>query len=185
MYTYPFRRYDVVMAAESIEMEVEGNENNTNDIDAKYEEEAEDLSYPSNRFELELEFVQALASPAYIHFLATYRDDDDVDARTGRSSDTRPILMRPDFMAYLKYLLTTWSQPEYSRFLSYPHALYFLQLLVERPESALAKEWSLPAFRNFCHQQQFLAWQHRHSTLYGQGSNPTIVASPPDGPQQE
>jgi mediator of RNA polymerase II transcription subunit 31 len=113
---------------------------------------------PENRFELELEFVQALASPAYLHFISTYRDGDG------------PVLLQdPQFLAYLKYLKDTWTRPEYSRFLSYPHALYFLELLCLDQSERISKEWTIPAFRNFCHQQQFLAWQYRHETLYGVG----------------
>jgi mediator of RNA polymerase II transcription subunit 31 len=116
---------------------------------------------PSNRFELELEFVQALASPAYLHFLATYRDADGVI-----------LLQDRQFLEFLQYLHKTWTQPAYARFLSYPHALFFLKLLCDGPNVAtLAREWSLPAFRDFCHQQQFLAWQHRHESLYGRGTN--------------
>jgi mediator of RNA polymerase II transcription subunit 31 len=116
----------------------------------------EDL--PANRFELELEFVQALASPAYLHFLATSRSED----------GTLSLLQDPNLTAFFIYLRDTWSRPEYSRFIQYPHALYFLDLLIEKP--TVLKEWTLPAFRNFCHQQQFLAWQHRHSVCYGVGS---------------
>ena len=112
---------------------------------------------PDNRFELELEFVQALASPAYLHFLATQR-----------SEDTHgPLLQDPALQEFFRYLRATWSQPEYVRFLQYPHCLYFLDLLIEKP--AVAKEWTQTAFRNFCHQQQFLAWQHRHAICYGVG----------------
>mmetsp|Transcript_29459 Transcript_29459/g.33896 ORF Transcript_29459/g.33896 Transcript_29459/m.33896 type:complete len:97 (+) Transcript_29459:49-339(+) len=53
---------------------------------------------PPNRFELELEFLQCLASPAYLHHLAT----------TGVLSDPKFI----DFLNYLKY----WKSPEYVKF---------------------------------------------------------------------
>jgi SOH1 len=159
------------------------------------------------RFEWELEFVQCLASPAYLHFLATYRDDDDFDddlddndndvdedenvtmmedatnaasgskknstkKKTKKKSSTTTtgtvLLQDPHFQAYLRYLRDTWSQPEYAVYLMYPHCLYFLNLLVDHP-AVLAREWAQPAYRNFCHHQQFLAWQHRHATLYGRG----------------
>jgi mediator of RNA polymerase II transcription subunit 31 len=120
---------------------------------------------PEKRFELELEFVQALASPAYLHFLATSRVDD---------SSGGLLLQDPAFQSYLKYLFQTWTNPDYSRYLSYPHCLYFLQLLIDKP--AVLKEWTLPAFRNFCHQQQFMSWQHRHEVLYGKGSSDEITA---------
>lgn len=119
-----------------------------------------ELELPANRFELELEFVQSLASPAYLHFLAT--------SRTESGDGSVVLLQDPAFINFLIYLRETWTRPEYSRFLSYPHALYFLDLLIEKP--AVLKEWTLPAYRNFCHQQQFLAWQHRHAKCYGKGT---------------
>ena len=113
---------------------------------------------------------------------------------------------------FLHYLFNTYSQPEYARFLRYPHALYFLESLLvydddnhENRKSNLTEdsatnvttaestssntdssgssntgststgtnklwvEWTVPSYRNFCHQQQFLAWQYRHSTCYGVG----------------
>ena len=123
---------------------------------------------PANRFEQELEFGQALASPAYLHFLATYREGNG------------PILLQdPQFIEYLKYLRKTWTRPEYVRFLVYPHALFFLELLCGQGSGnadpvTVAREWSQPGFRDFCHQQQFLAWQHRHSTLYGRGNEAVL-----------
>lgn len=144
---------------------------------------------PDNRFALELEFLQALASPAYLHFLATTRcsneeDEDELDVDTAGSAaaaaavatsssstaTTTTYLQDPNFHAFLKYLRDTYSQPDYIRFVQYPHALFFLQVLIEQQPSVL-KEWTLPEFRNFCHQQQFLAWQHRHATVYGVGSS--------------
>mmetsp|Transcript_5560 Transcript_5560/g.8507 ORF Transcript_5560/g.8507 Transcript_5560/m.8507 type:complete len:175 (+) Transcript_5560:162-686(+) len=104
---------------------------------------------PSNRFELELEFIQCLASPAYLHHLAT----------TGVLADTAFL----KFLEYLQY----WKNPEYSRFLQYPHCLYFLDLLVSN--STFRRELANVAFRNFVHEQQFYAWQYRASTLYGTG----------------
>lgn len=50
------------------------------------------------RFELELEFVQALANPYYLHSLAQ-----------------QGILNRPAFVNYLQYLLY-WKEKEYARF---------------------------------------------------------------------
>jgi mediator of RNA polymerase II transcription subunit 31 len=135
---------------------------------------------PANRFELELEFVQALASPAYLHFLATAKSGDGL------------LLQDAEFRAFLRYLSTTWRQPAYSRFLNFPHALYFLELLIGNDDksnsnssdnnshAAVVKEWTLPQFRNFCHQQQFLAWQHRHAELYGVGTLAPSAPSPMD-----
>ncbi|KAI9664082.1 MAG: suppressor of hpr1 [Bathelium mastoideum] len=55
-----------------------------------------------SRFELELEFVQALANPWYLNYLATQKYLDD-----------------PAFIAYLDYL-QYFSQPKYLKYLSYP-----------------------------------------------------------------
>ncbi|KAI9817624.1 MAG: hypothetical protein M1832_004628 [Thelocarpon impressellum] len=54
------------------------------------------------RFELELEFVQCLANPWYLNFLATQK-----------------LLDEPSFVAYLEYL-QYFSKPEYAKFLMYP-----------------------------------------------------------------
>lgn len=110
---------------------------------------------PENRFELELEFVQALASPAYLHYLAT-----------NPSSDDHNWLDDPEFIEFLRYLLKTWSRPEYNQYLVYPQALYFLEWMLHHRR----EEWAQVGFRNFAHQQQFMSWQHRASRLYGRGS---------------
>lgn len=104
---------------------------------------------PLNRFELELEFIQCLASPAYLHHLAT----------SGFLND--PAFLQ--FLQYLKY----WKNPEYVRFISYPHCLYFLDLLCEN--EAFRREMANVGFRNFVHEQQFYSWQYRSQHLYGCG----------------
>ncbi|XP_057853014.2 mediator of RNA polymerase II transcription subunit 31 isoform X3 [Cryptomeria japonica] len=63
------------------------------------------------RFLLELEFIQCLANPTYIHYLAQNRYFDD-----------------EAFIGYLKYL-QYWQRPEYVKFIMYPHCLFFLELL--------------------------------------------------------
>lgn len=128
---------------------------------------------PEDRFALELEFVQALASPAYWHFLSTYRDSD--------AGDGGLLFHNPSFVKFLKYLLKTWTQPQYVRFLQFPHALYWIELFIQQSDddnNLIAKEWCLPAFRDFAHQQQFLAWQHRHATLYGHGTKQQEAEAP-------
>jgi len=57
------------------------------------------------RFELELEFVQALANPYYLHSLAQQN-----------------ILDQPAFVNYLKYLLY-WKEKDYARFLQWVRML--------------------------------------------------------------
>ncbi|KAI9315004.1 putative transcriptional regulator SOH1 [Dichotomocladium elegans] len=63
------------------------------------------------RFEMELEFVQCLANPWYLNHLGQqqyFKDE--------------------AFIRYLEYL-QYWKKPEYARFVIYPHALHFLDLL--------------------------------------------------------
>jgi mediator of RNA polymerase II transcription subunit 31 len=61
----------------------------------------------SNRekFELELEFVQSLANPYYLHNLAQ-----------------RNILDQPAFINYLEYLMY-WKEKDYARFIRFVHDL--------------------------------------------------------------
>ncbi|RKF79921.1 Mediator of RNA polymerase II transcription subunit 31 [Golovinomyces cichoracearum] len=54
------------------------------------------------RFEIELEFVQALASPLYLNHLASQK-----------------YFENPDFIAYLAYL-QYWAHPLYIKYLIYP-----------------------------------------------------------------
>lgn len=122
---------------------------------------------------LQLEFVQSLASPAYLHYLAT-----------------SGILNQKQFLDFLRYL-RYWKQPQYAKYLSYPHCLYFLDLLVPPGEDGdgddndsnansntatisdsgetFRREMSQVQFRNFVHEQQFYSWQYRSTRLYGRG----------------
>ncbi|TPX17079.1 uncharacterized protein E0L32_003197 [Thyridium curvatum] len=66
----------------------------------------------ATRFELELEFVQALGNPLYVNYLATQK-----------------FFTQPAFVAYLEYL-QYWKHPPYSKYLTYPGpALKMLELL--------------------------------------------------------
>jgi hypothetical protein len=150
---------------------------------AKAEQAA--VALPENRFALELEFgkkvvdradslltplfpnnppvlsfsVQSLASPAYLHHLAT-----------STTSEGQSLLLDPKFKEFLRYLNKTWTQPEYVRYIVYPHSLYFLELLIKN--DSFCRELAQVSFRNFCHQQQYFAWQNRFVTLYGSGEPP-------------
>jgi len=57
------------------------------------------------KFELELEFVQSLANPYYLHSLAQQN-----------------ILDQPAFINYLEYLLY-WKEKDYARFIQFVHSL--------------------------------------------------------------
>lgn len=91
------------------------------------------------RFILELEFVQLLANPTYIHYLAQNRYFDD-----------------EAFVGYLKYLLY-WKRPEYAKFIVYPHAFFFLDLLQSAHFRAAMAH---PANKEVAHRQQFYFWKH-------------------------
>ncbi|KAK9467934.1 SOH1-domain-containing protein [Lipomyces arxii] len=64
-----------------------------------------------SRFEVELEFVQCLANPQYVNFLAqnNYFEDE-------------------HFIKYLEYL-EYWRKPEFVKYLVYPNCLHVLTLL--------------------------------------------------------
>ena len=91
------------------------------------------------RFQIELEFVQCLANPNYLNFLAQ-----------------RKYLQSPQFVAYLRYL-QYWRQPEYAKYLRYPMCLYFLDLL---QYEHFRKEISSSHAAKFIEDQQLLHWQH-------------------------
>ncbi|CAO2815454.1 unnamed protein product [Amaranthus hypochondriacus] len=91
------------------------------------------------RFLLELEFVQCLANPTYIHYLAQNRYFED-----------------EAFIGYLKYL-QYWQRPEYLKFIMYPHCLFFLELLQNANfRSAMAH----PGNKEVAHRQQFYFWKN-------------------------
>ncbi|KAL2558464.1 Mediator of RNA polymerase II transcription subunit 31 [Forsythia ovata] len=114
-----------------------------------FSDEQPNLSSPKNiykdpddgrqRFLLELEFVQCLANPTYIHYLAQNRYFED-----------------EAFIGYLKYL-QYWQRPEYIKYIMYPHCLFFLELL-QNPNfrNAMAH----PGSKELAHRQQFYFWKN-------------------------
>ncbi|OCH92507.1 SOH1-domain-containing protein [Obba rivulosa] len=90
------------------------------------------------RFELELEFVQSLANPFYLHSLAQ-----------------QGILNQPTFVNYLSYLMY-WKEKDYARFILYPHALHHLELL-QNPQ--FRTEIGKDEWREFLNQKQFDHWR--------------------------
>ncbi|WWC62947.1 uncharacterized protein I303_105545 [Kwoniella dejecticola CBS 10117] len=63
------------------------------------------------RFQAELEFVQCLSNPQYIHSLAT-----------------QGYFQKQSFINYLKYL-EYWRDPEYIKYIIFPTSLIYLTLL--------------------------------------------------------
>uniref|UniRef100_A0A1I7W221 tRNA:m(4)X modification enzyme TRM13 n=1 Tax=Loa loa TaxID=7209 RepID=A0A1I7W221_LOALO len=91
------------------------------------------------RFEIECEFVQALANPHYLNFLAQ-----------------RGYFKEQYFINYLKYLLY-WKRPEYARALKYPQCLHFLEAV---QSSAFREAITCTANAKFIEEQQLLQWQY-------------------------
>ncbi|KAB7493853.1 Mediator of RNA polymerase II transcription subunit 31, partial [Armadillidium nasatum] len=91
------------------------------------------------RFQVELEFVQCLANPNYVNFLAQ-----------------RGYFKEKTFINYLKYLLY-WKEPEYAKFLKYPMCLYYLDLL---QYESFRKEIINAQCCKFIDDQMLLHWQH-------------------------
>ncbi|XP_076364246.1 mediator complex subunit 31 isoform X2 [Tachypleus tridentatus] len=91
------------------------------------------------RFQIELEFVQCLANPNYLNFLAQ-----------------RGYLKDKAFKNYIKYL-QYWKKPEYAKYLKYPMCLYFLELL---QYEHFSREIASSQCAKFIDDQQLLHWQH-------------------------
>jgi len=91
------------------------------------------------RFQIELEFVQCLANPNYLNFLAQ-----------------RGVFKEPAFVNYLMYL-TYWKEPEYTKYLKYPQCLMMLDLL---QTEHFRKELMNSQCARFIDDQQLLHWQH-------------------------
>lgn len=118
------------------------------------------------RFLLELEFVQCLANPAYIHYLAQNRYFDD-----------------EAFIGYLKYL-QYWQRPEYIKFIMFPHCLFFLELL---QNANFRNAMAHPASKELAHRQQYFFWKnYRNNRLKHIVPRPLPepVAPPPTSPLQ-
>lgn len=112
------------------------------------------------RFQVELEFVQCLANPNYLNFLA----------QRGYFKDST-------FINYLKYLLY-WKEPEYAKYLKYPMCLYFLDLL---QYEHFRREVVNSQCTKFIDDQQILLWQHytrRRTRLLQQAAEQTQHNNP-------
>ncbi|XP_055676996.1 mediator of RNA polymerase II transcription subunit 31-A isoform X2 [Lutzomyia longipalpis] len=117
------------------------------------------------RFQVELEFVQCLANPNYLHFLAQ-----------------RGYFKDQTFINYLKYLLY-WKEPEYARYLKYPMCLYFLDLL---QYEHFRREIVNVQCCKFIDDQAILLWQHytrRRTKLLNIGGNGAVNQTDPAASQ--
>jgi mediator of RNA polymerase II transcription subunit 31 len=88
---------------------------------------------------VELEFVQCLANPGYLHFLAK-----------------QGMFESVEFKNYLKYLLY-WKGPEYVKYIKYPECLFFLELI---QQDELHENLKNKNFISLISQQQLLHWKY-------------------------
>lgn len=98
------------------------------------------------RFTMELEFVELLANPYYLQSLA----------QNGLLNDDSPLI---EYLQYLQY----WTKPEYIKYLDHPHALYFLEILLE---SSFRKALLDPNYINLLHSQQYWHWRSYRYNRY-------------------
>ncbi|KAL3524103.1 hypothetical protein ACH5RR_016937 [Cinchona calisaya] len=113
------------------------------------------------RLLLELEFVQCLSNPTYIHYLAQNRFFED-----------------EAFIGYLKYL-QYWQRPEYIKFIMYPHCLFFLELL---QNANFRNAMAHPGNKELAHRQQFYFWKnYRNNRL--KHILPRLLPEPTTAPQ--
>lgn len=93
------------------------------------------------RFEAELEFVQSLANPEYLHYLAQHRYFDD-----------------EDFVSYLQYL-NYWRERPYCLYLVFPHCLRMLELL--QTDAKFVEMLKRADFKDHVFTQQHYHWRYR------------------------
>mmetsp|Transcript_61880 Transcript_61880/g.127990 ORF Transcript_61880/g.127990 Transcript_61880/m.127990 type:complete len:134 (-) Transcript_61880:292-693(-) len=120
-------------------------------------EEEEDTD--RQKFLVELEFVQSLANPHYIGWLAS-----------------EGYLRDEKFIRYLDYL-QYWKSPQYTKFLVYPHCLRFLDLL----QHAEVRTY-LTNDRNYAlllADQQYYHWLYRRRHTLHEENNPENAANAP------
>ncbi|KAK9741917.1 hypothetical protein RND81_03G137400 [Saponaria officinalis] len=123
----------------SLSVDATAANNNNNNSPSSPNHVYKDPDDGRQRFLLELEFIQCLANPTYIHYLAQNRYFED-----------------EAFIGYLKYL-QYWQRPEYTKFIMYPHCLYFLELL-QNPN--FRNSMAHPGSKELAHRQQFYFWKN-------------------------
>jgi mediator of RNA polymerase II transcription subunit 31 len=118
------------------------------------------------RFSIELQFVQVLANPRFLHCTS-----DSPRARARVLADARgqpvggPLLVEDlaqekffenkAFVAYLGYL-RYWKRPEYVKYVTYPHCLFMLDML---QNEHFRRAMLQPNLVNVIYDQQFYQWK--------------------------
>ncbi|KAJ2457396.1 suppressor of hpr1 [Coemansia sp. RSA 2424] len=114
-------------------------------------------TFNQERFEVELEFVQCLANPWYINIIAQ-----------------QGFFDKPEFVNYLKYL-KYWQRPEYARFVVYPHALAFLDLLQQK---SFREEMKRVDEATRIHELQYHHWRWPNYLQEGEGESTAADPAP-------
>jgi mediator of RNA polymerase II transcription subunit 31 len=95
------------------------------------------------RFLIELEFVQNLANPKYLNYLAQ-----------------NGYFEQESFMSFLRYL-RYWKEPQYITHIIFPQCLTFLDAVIDNAD--FRRELALPQFVDYVHQQQGSHWMFREA----------------------
>jgi len=111
------------------------------EVDARKGEGGETGCSDRDRLTAELEFVQLLANPQYLNYLAQNKYFSDAA-----------------FLNYLEYL-KYWQQPKYAKLVIFPQCLFFLEMLQKKEFRDLLINNS---FIEWLHHQQYYFWcKHR------------------------
>ena len=137
----------------------------TSSSDEQVPQEGEPKKDPEGtRFVRELEFVQCLANPRYLHIMLVQRN----------------YFGDPNFVNYLKYLMY-WTRPEYIKYIRYPQAIHFLRLLQDQEFRAQLADISF--IQSLEAEQHNYHWHYRRNRL--DISLPEVeVKTPPEWPPQ-
>lgn len=105
----------------------------------------------NERFLIELEFVQSLSNPKYLHYLAS-----------------KGYLEQESFLKFLRYL-TYWKDPRYIKYISFPQCLRFLDEIISNP--IFRRELKVSQFADYVHKEQGLHWMLQEEFLTDTNNN--------------
>ncbi|CAG8446559.1 11149_t:CDS:2 [Ambispora gerdemannii] len=142
--------------------------------------ETEEINPERERFLLELEFIQSISNPFYItrlyqpvffcnlsfHFDFSTILFNKFNFSCNESMKTKDLAQKgflddPAFINYLKYL-QYWKRPEYAKFIIYPHALHFLDLLQNETFRDSMKVEDTASWVHIVQYWHFHAWSNLH-----------------------
>lgn len=92
----------------------------------------------TDRFYLDLEFVQLLCNAKYLQYLAQNN-----------------YFTNDQFMNYIRYL-SYWKDPNYAQYIHFPQCLGILDMIIE--QKSFRDSLKFPQFVEYLHQQQGSHW---------------------------